>query len=98
MHAVIFRAEVAQFDAEYGQMAARLRELALSRYGCTEFVSLTQGNQEIAISYWESEAQIRAWKQDAEHLLAQARGRSKWYKSYRVQVVEIKRDYAFPSD
>ena len=79
-------------------MAARLRELALSRYGCTEFVSLTQGNQEIAISYWESEAQIRAWKQDAEHLLAQARGRSKWYKSYRVQVVEIKRDYAFPSD
>ncbi len=95
MYAVIFRAQVAQLDEEYSRMAARLRELALSEYGCLEFVSLTEGDQEIAISYWESESQIKAWKQDVEHLLAQSLGRSSWYRRYRVQVVEIKREYGF---
>ncbi len=94
MYAVIFKAEIAKLDAEYGAMAARMRELAQARYGCVEFVSVTKGDQEISISYWESEAQIAAWKQDSEHLLAQEAGRSKWYKSYTVQVVELKRQYS----
>lgn len=94
MYAVIFRAEIAQLDEEYIHMAARLRELALKKYGCIEFVSVSEGTQEIAISYWDSETQIQAWKQNAEHLFAQEKGRSKWYKSYCVQVVEIKRVYA----
>ena len=93
MYAVIFRAEIAHLDKEYGQTAKRLRDLALTRYGCSEFVSVTEGDKEIAISYWDSEDQIRAWKKDADHLVAQEFGMTKWYKSYRVQVVEIKRDY-----
>ncbi len=93
MYAVIFKAEIAQLDAEYGVMAARMRELAQTRYGCVEFVSVTEGEHEVSISYWENEAQITAWKQDSEHLLAQEAGRSKWYKSYSVQVVEVKRQY-----
>src|SRR5690606_32823246 len=95
MYAVIFRAQVAQLDEEYSRMAARLRELALSEYGCLEFAGLTEGNQELTISYWESESQIKAWKQDVEHLLAQSLGRSSWYRRYKVQVVEIKREYSF---
>ena len=43
----------------------------------------------MAISYWESESQIRQWKQDAEHLVAQENGRDKWYRSYRVEGVEL---------
>ena len=93
MYAVIFRAEIAELDDEYGRIAERLRELALNRYGCSEFVSLSEGSREIAISYWRNEAQIEAWKQDVEHLAAQKLGRSKWYASYRVEVVEIKRAY-----
>lgn len=93
MYAVIFKARVAQLDDEYGPMATRLRNLALDQYGCREFVSATEGDFEIALSYWESEEQIRAWKQNAEHLVAQAFGRSKWYKAYSVQVVQILREY-----
>lgn len=63
-------------------------------YGCTEFTSCTEGNTEIAISYWETQAQIKAWKQNAEHLTAQSLGKSTWYKSYRVQVVEVVREYS----
>ena len=70
-----------------------MRELATEKYGCKEFVSVTEGDEEIAISYWEDERQIAAWKEDAEHRQVQELGRSTWYRSYHVQVVEIKREY-----
>ena len=94
MYAVIFTAEVNQVDEEYSGTALRMRELAREKYGCTEFVSVTEGTKEISISYWESEEQIRRWKQDSEHLVAQQLGRSTWYNSYKVQVVEVVREYA----
>lgn len=93
MYAVIFRAEIRALDAEYLAMAKRMRELAIDGYGCVEFVACTEGNSEIAISYWESEEHIRKWKQNAEHLVAQEKGRSKWYKSYTVEVLEVVRAY-----
>lgn len=94
MYAVIFRAEINEFDQSYFDIAARMQELALSKYACLEFTALTEGNQEIAISYWESEKQILAWKQDPEHKKAQELGRSKWYKSYQVQIVKVERAYS----
>lgn len=94
MFAVIFRAEVASFDAEYSEVATRMRDMAIRDYGCKEFTSCTEGSHEIAISYWDNEDQIKRWKQNAEHLVVQGRGRTKWYKSYSVEVVEIVRSYA----
>ena len=93
MYAVIFRAEILELDAEYAAMAKRMRDLAIDEYGCVEFIACTEGNNEIAISYWENEAQIQQWKKNSEHLLAQEKGRSKWYKSYTVQVLEVVRAY-----
>ena len=93
MYAVIFRAEILELDAEYAAMARRMRDLAIEEYGCVEFVACTEGSTEIAISYWESEEQIGQWKQNAEHLVAQERGRSEWYRSYSIQVVEVVRAY-----
>ena len=52
-----------------------------------------EGDEEIAISYWESEEQILAWKKDGEHLAAQELGRKKWYKAYKVEVVRVLREY-----
>jgi heme-degrading monooxygenase HmoA len=92
-YAVIFTAEVAELDEEYSRTAGHLRELALSKYGCLEFNSCAEDGREIAVSYWDSEEQIRAWKQNPEHLAAQQAGRARWYRSYRVQVVEITREY-----
>ena len=94
MFAVIFRAEIARLDEEYSLMAARMQKLALEEYGCLEFTAVTEGTSEIAISYWDSMDQIQAWKTNAEHLLAQAKGRSQWYSSYRVQVVDVVREYS----
>jgi heme-degrading monooxygenase HmoA len=96
MYAVIFRAEILELDAEYAAMATRMRDLAINQYGCLEFVACNEGKSEVAISYWESEEQIQRWKQNAEHLVAQEKGRSKWYRSYSVQVVEVVRAYNSP--
>ena len=93
MYAVIFRAEINQLDDEYRDTAARLRSLAIEEYGCRDFIALTEGDQEIAISYWETLEQIFRWKEDAEHIKAQQRGRSKWYRTHRVQIVEVLREY-----
>ena len=93
MYAVIFRAEINELDEAYAEIAARMRKLAINKYGCVEFTAVTQGKREIAISYWDNQDQIKAWKQDPEHREAQKLGRLKWYKSYRVQAVEVIRDY-----
>lgn len=98
MFVVIFRARVRQFDADYTAMAAQMRELALAQFGCLSFTAATEGDQEIAVSYWPDEASIRAWKQHTEHLAAQQLGRERWYASYEVDIAEVRRSYAFAAN
>ena len=97
MYAVIFKADVRQFDEDYELTAARMRELAINDYGCVDFIACNEGELEIAISYWNSLEQIQTWKNDPEHLQAQALGKHKWYASYQVQIVEILREYQSPA-
>jgi len=93
MYVVIFRAKVRVLDEEYSRVAARMRELALSQFGCVEFHAVTEGQDEVALSYWPSEEAIRAWKSHPEHVLAQQAGRERWYASYSVQVAAVTREY-----
>ena len=93
MYAVIFRAKIDKIDKQYTQIAERMRQLAFEKYGCIEFTSVTENNEEISISYWKTQEQIKNWKEDAEHIVAQEFGKTKWYKSYKVQVIEILREY-----
>ena len=93
MYVVIFRAKVRTVYDEYFRVAARMRELALRQFGCVEFQSLSEGNDEISLSYWADEASILAWKQHAEHVIAQQLGRERWYESYCVEIAEITRRY-----
>jgi heme-degrading monooxygenase HmoA len=95
MYIVIFQAVTNELDADYAKTAERLRELALSQFGCVKFTSVTEGEREITLSYWPDEVSIKRWKAHAEHVLAQELGRRKWYASYEVQVAEILREYQF---
>jgi heme-degrading monooxygenase HmoA len=93
MYVVIFRARIRAFDAEYFATAARMRELALAQFGCLEFHAVTEGDNEVVLSYWPDETSIRAWRAPPEHLLAQRAGRDRWYASYTVQVATVTREY-----
>ena len=93
MYAVIFTAKVKEVDEEYMVLANRMKTLATERYGCIEFKFVSEDEHEIAISYWPSLKHIENWKNDPEHIKAQALGQQRWYSEYKVQVVKIEREY-----
>jgi heme-degrading monooxygenase HmoA len=94
LFAVIFKAKTGHQDQHYVDTVATMRDLAFSKYQCQDFIAVTEGDQEIAISYWLSEDDIQNWHKDAQHTVAQKLGREKWYTSYSVEVVEVKRRYS----
>jgi len=47
----------------------------------------------ITVSYWATPEDARAWKNVAEHRLAQQNGRERWYDAYRVRVATVEREY-----
>ncbi|MEM9256720.1 MAG: antibiotic biosynthesis monooxygenase [Pseudomonadota bacterium] len=95
MFAVVFRTTLKELDAEYDALGERMRRLALEEYGCTQISVCTEGDQEIAVSYWPSLSHIEAWRADEQHRQAQALGKARWYQRYQVEVMEIKRAYRF---
>ena len=91
---VVFRARLRDLDpTDYDGTAVRMRELALSNFGCLDFHAVTQGKYEVAISYWPDEATVLAWKHQAEHFLAQQKGREVWYDHYQVDIGRIQHSY-----
>ena len=93
MYAVIFKATTYNLDKEYFNMAKKMRDLAINKYGCKAFTAVTEGSEEIAISYWDCLEDIKKWKQNSEHLVAQKLGKSKWYSDYSVEIVEVISSY-----
>ena len=49
----------------------------------------------ITVSYWSDTESIKAWKQNAEHLAAQKKGRDVWYQEFKIRIAKIERDYGF---
>ena len=75
-------------------MAEKMEALARLQPG---FISVESARNEIGItvSYWESLEAIRNWKTNIDHLVAQEKGRSTWYKNYKVRIAKIEREYDF---
>jgi len=93
MYIAIFKAKLKSLDNDYKQTAEKMRELALNDYGCVQIDSVSDGMEEITLSYWHSEDDILAWKNNAEHIKAQSMGQEQWYESYEVEIVKINRRY-----
>ena len=49
----------------------------------------------ITVSYWVDRDAIANWRQQAEHLAAQALGRQEFYEWFRVRVAEVVAERAF---
>jgi heme-degrading monooxygenase HmoA len=94
--AVIFSSIRTEGDQGYGVMAGRMDELAAQQPGYLGIES-ARGDVNITVSYWADDDAARAWKQVAEHTVAQERGKTTWYADYRVRVCTVERDYGHPS-
>ena len=91
-YAVLFTSVRTDVDGGYEAMAQRMVELAAMQPGFLGVESAREGLG-ITVSYWESEAAIADWKRQAEHRVAQERGRSNWYAAYRTRVCRVEREY-----
>ena len=93
-YAVIFTSVRTDVVNGYGDMAARMVELAHEQPG---FLGVESARNEVGItvSYWESLDAIRVWKQQAEHQIAQQTGRDHWYERYKTRICKVERDYEF---
>lgn len=79
-------------DAGYQAMAQHMDALAAGQPGYLGVESAREGVG-ITVSYWRDLESIRAWKANAEHLMAQRTGRSTWYTDYRTRIAKVERDY-----
>ncbi len=91
-YAVIFSSQRTAGDDGYADMAAQMMALAAKQPGFLGVESARDGLG-ITVSYWENQEAISAWKQNAEHQLAQRLGRNQWYSAFRVRVAKVERDY-----
>ena len=91
-YAVIFSSLTTADGEGYAQTAARMVELAAQQPG---FLGVESAREElgITVSYWSDLDSIKAWKRNAEHLVAQKMGREKWYSNYKTRIARVERDY-----
>ena len=94
-YAVVFTSVRTPADpAGYATTADRMVELARQQPGFLGVESARGADGlGITVSYWESEAAIRTWHEQAEHKLAQAAGREKWYAQFQLRVCCVERAY-----
>lgn len=93
-YAVIFTSILKEESQGYQEMANRMIELAKEQDG---FLGIESARQEmgISVSYWQTLEDIKTWKQNTEHILAQEKGKSDWYSYYKTRICRVEREYEF---
>lgn len=95
MIAVIFEVWPDRRD-DYLDIAAELRAHLKEIDGfisVERFESLTEKGKMLSLSFFRDEAAVQAWRNVAEHRVAQAKGRGGIFKDYRLRIASVVRDY-----
>jgi heme-degrading monooxygenase HmoA len=102
MIAVIFEVWPAEGRRdEYLDIAAGLRPILAQIDGfisVERFESLTEPGKLLSLSFWRDEQAVQAWRQVAEHRMAQAKGRGGVFRDYRLRVAAVDRDYGMSAN
>jgi heme-degrading monooxygenase HmoA len=93
-YAVIFSSVRTESDEGYLEMANYMIELAKKQDG---FLGVESARQEVGItvSYWRDLESIKNWKEHSEHTIARNKGRSTWYRVFKVRIAKVEKDYGF---
>ncbi len=94
-YAAIFSSTHTGSHEGYAEDTETILELARQHPGFLGIEAAGDDDLSIAVSYWDSDEAIRAFKELAEHLVIQKRGRDTYYKSYKMRVARVERDYGF---
>ena len=96
-YAAIFSSTHTGNHEGYAEDPETILNLAKQQPGFLGIEAAGDDDLSIAVSYWDSDESIQAFKQLAEHLVIQQRGRESYYRSYKVRVARVERDYGFSS-
>jgi heme-degrading monooxygenase HmoA len=78
-------------------MAERMVTLASAQPGFLGIESARDADGfGITVSYWSSPEAIKAWKEHADHVVAQETGINSWYEHYELRVARVERAYSGP--
>ena len=93
-YSVIFSSQRTPIEQGYGQMADRMLVLAAEQTGYLGAESV-RGDDGfgITVSYWQNMQDIKRWRADAEHRIAQETGKSRWYEHFEVRIARVERAY-----
>lgn len=93
-YAVVFTSIRTEGDLKYNEMADKMLELAKKQEG---FLGIESARSElgITVSYWKSLEAIKKWKLHAQHTEAREKGRSIWYKAFKVRICKVEHEYGF---
>lgn len=81
---------------EYLDIAAELRPQLEEIDGfisIERFSSLVEDGKVLSLSFWRDEKAIQEWRNLESHRHAQQKGRNSVFKSYRLRVADVTRDY-----
>jgi heme-degrading monooxygenase HmoA len=93
-YAVIFTSVKTDLVDGYQKMNEKMNKLVSVQEGFLGVESVGE-NKGITISYWKDLNSIKIWKDNIEHSKAQYLGKSKWYKSYKIRIAKVEREYGF---
>ena len=97
MIAVIFELVPAEGRfADYKRLAEDLAADLKDRDGFVSierFESISRPGHFVSLSFWRDEEAVRKWRNLEKHRAAQRQGRGGIFKSYRLRVAQVLRDY-----
>ena len=93
-YAVIFTSFKTKDDKGYSEMAELMIKLAQEQTGFLGIES-ARDNVGITVSYWRDLESIKKWKVNSDHQIAQKKGKTDWYSSYKVRISKVEKDYDF---
>jgi heme-degrading monooxygenase HmoA len=93
----VFRSRLRPENAgEFGDLAARLRQLAEAMPGFISYKpNLADDGERCTIIEFDTAEHLRAWREHPVHSRAQQAGREKYYERYSLHVCEPVRESLF---
>jgi heme-degrading monooxygenase HmoA len=90
-----FTPKEGKFD-EYLRLVDTLREDLARAEGFVSlerFESITSKGKFLSLQFWKDEESVRKWRNLEKHREAQKHGRKSVFKSYRLRIASVIRDY-----
>jgi len=97
-YAVIFSSQrTAHGETDYEEAAARMFEVVQQQPGFLGAESTRDAEGfGITVAYFDSEENIKRWRNHAEHTAVRERGKREWYEHFELRVAKVERAYGGP--